>query len=666
MIQFKLLSHYLGASPYAPWPTLIIGIRMERALLKRIFDHRRRVLDLLNELPDGVLLIKTLRQQPEHDHPMGETWILSWIDAMQKRSGDLRLESPVWLDPFSDHPKGPVIMKVRIDHFSSDCSAPIGWLQWSAKLWHWPSGQADHAHLRSLISSAPKPAKPHKASFIAMAAALARMGVNWHYDNLGSPLLVVGSGVAGQRLSQKLTERTSGWGMNCARNKFFAKRLLEQVGLPIAGGRVVTSLSEALEVAERLGYPVVTKPVAADQGDGVVTQIDGRDALQRAYPLSESGGVPVLVEKQIVGKDYRFYLVKGQLKAALERIPGGVVGDGKSTIRQLVKQLNDSRKKHRIEVEGGQAISLNSLKWNDELQELLRLSGLEEASIPAQDHYVRLRYSANFSVGGTVRECLDEVHPLNRAMVEKIARLFALDLAGVDVIAPTMETPIFSNGGVICEVNGMPGVLPHMLAQPHRKLMEETAGLLIGPQAIRPPLIAVHGQGSTELIAGLEEELHSAYPRITVATREGRRQGGEWWAREDTRTFAGHRVALQDPLADAFLIELDEAVLIKYGLAWSRTDVLILLDGDGVVLPPAWERWLVMCSETTLISPQRHRAFLAVGEALEGMICCEMTLSQVADAIRTHMLQVDPLAEVASLTRTCPKGSTSPEQPSAA
>jgi cyanophycin synthetase len=439
-----------------------------------------------------------------------------------------------------------------------------------------------------------------------MATGLERLRENWFLESTHwGPLLVVRSGAARQRISQKVTSRTSGFGLTFSKHKALAKGLLEQAGMPVAPGKMVHSEAAALQAADALGYPLVTKPVEGDQGIGVITRIGGPEALRKAYTLSSEDGQKVLVEKEIPGRDYRFFVVNGSLLAALERIPAAVEGDGRLTIRQLVESLNAARRREPLVVEGGQKIHLTPIELNQEALELLGLQGMTESSIPKVGEAVRLRYSANFSLGGSVRNCLAEVNPANRKLIETAADLFQLDIAGIDVISTDIRQPIKGSGGVICEINGMPGVLPHMLAEPHRRLLEETALRLLRSTPRRVPLMAIHGAGADALALRLEPELLDHFPGLALATRALWRQAGDLTKQNHLSPFQRHRQVLEDPCADAFLLEIDTRNLLDSGLAWTYTDLLILLEDETEPLDPTWESWLVDNAQTVLALPPR-------------------------------------------------------------
>jgi cyanophycin synthetase len=302
-----------------------------------------------------------------------------------------------------------------------------------------------------------------------------------------------------------------------------------------------------------------------------------------------------------MGKDFRFLVVNGKLIAALERIPGGVVGDGITDVEELIRRENEFRSANPVTVEGGANLNLVPLDWDDEAKAMLSRQGLGISSIPGCGQYVRLRYSANFSVGGSVRECMGELHPFNVFLIEKAAALSRLDIVGIDVIAPSIATPLPMNGGVICELNGMPGVLPHMIAEPRRALMAELADLLLG-QSVKVPVVAVIGSGADDFIGQLESALVPLEPGLMIAGRHGLKQAGQLLRHVDASKLAVQRLAFQDLSATAFLLQLDASDLSVNGLACSQLDLLVLADQRDDFLPDPLRSWLCSCAKRVIQS----------------------------------------------------------------
>ncbi|WP_143593673.1 hypothetical protein [Synechococcus sp. 1G10] len=656
-------------------PTAVLQVEARRDHLFGLFrmPTHQRLRELLRELPEPDSLLGSFKDPQASDEsentnefdeakatatpdntspgsslevtgdveqvPDLESWLLRWVDALQFRAGMVRIEAPRSLGTTptaqEDHAQNTLRLRIGIDLVGGSLQQLLAGLAWSGMLWEWALTDGPRQQRRTLVTSAPPSRLRPKASLLAMARAALRLGVDWHVEDLVSftPMLVIGRGRGLRRISQKITESTSAWGLHLSKQKMQTTKLLLQAGLPVLGGRLVTTLRQAVDLAEKMGYPVVTKPANLDQGMGVVTGIRSREDLLKAYRRSEAAGTPVLLQPHIRGRDYRFYIVRGRLLAALERISAQVYGDGRSNVRQLVEAANRDRGKNPISVEGEQSIHFNPIKLDHEAKHLLMAQHLSPESVPEDGQVVRLSPIANFSTGGTVRECLAEVHPDNRRLLEKVSRIFHLDIVGIDVISPCLDIPLRISGGVICEVNGMPGVLPHQLAQPNRDLMVETLATLL-EDLDRPPLVVLQGgEEARAVIAELERDLSPVFPQLAVVDQDGWRQGGVFWSDDDARSFSGQRRALRDPDTDAFLIELEVESVMKHGLAWVKADVLVLLDG-GPSMPLAWDQWLSTCSQVVVATPTRAR-HLPCQERVVSVTEAANVSSQVMDQLRS-------------------------------
>lgn len=643
MIHARVLAHYAGCSPFSASPAAILELEASRDRLLALFRKpaRQQLREILRELPESRSLLRSFRdpraadQAEEPDDVLSpneaerstseptleicedsvqvpdlDQWLLRWVHGLQIRAGMFCLNQPRILPiPPSlqdQHQQDVLRSRIGVDLVGGSLQELLLGLSWSEKIWELALEGGSRRERRILMASAPPSRARPKSSLLAMARAAVKLGVDWHVDSPTSSgsMLAVGRGCGLRRVSQKLTDFTSGWGLQLTKQKLQTAQLLSQAGLPGLGGWLVRSLREAVELAEQLGYPVVTKPHNLDQGVGVVTGIQSREELLKAYRLSEAAGTPILLQRHIYGRDFRFYVVRGRLLAALERIPAQVCGDGNSTVRKLVDAVNHDRHKHPINVQGGEVIHLSSIALDQEARHILLSQKLTPDSIPEDGQTVRLSSVANFSKGGSVRECMAEVHPDNQKILEKVSRLCRLDILGIDVIAPSIDEPLLDGGGVICELNGMPGVLPHQLAQPERNLMADTLNQLLMDMRL-PPLVLVQGDDDAgRAVATIDQHLASYFPQLAVVDRYGWRQGRMVISTDDTRSFLDQRRALRDPDTDAFVIELAGQSLMENGLPWIMADVLLLLDGD-CSLPQVWTQWLSGRAKVVLASPSR-------------------------------------------------------------
>ena len=155
-------------------------------------------------------------------------------------------------------------------------------------------------------------------------------------------LLQLGYGKYARRMEAALTDKPSCIAVNIAGDKHLTKELLRRHGVPVPAGEIAYSAGSALRHAGEIGYPVVIKPYDSNHGNGVTLNIAGREDVPDAFRLALQYSSAAVVEKHIAGQDYRVLVVGDKVTAVARRQPPRVVGDGTSTIRQLVERENEN------------------------------------------------------------------------------------------------------------------------------------------------------------------------------------------------------------------------------------------------------------------------------------------------------------------------------------
>ena len=240
------------------------------------------------------------------------------------------------------------------------------------------------------------------------------------------------------------------------------KAVLNTLGFPVPKGDVVVTRKDALIVAERIGYPVAVKPVAGHKGIGVTAAVQHADELEFAFDraveaIPEEQPIEVIVEKSIKGSDFRLLCVNGRFVAATERRPASVVGDGHSTIAELIEREN--RKPQRTD---SATSPLGKIQWDEAMERYLDEQELSPDSVIEQGRTVYLRKVANLSSGGLSIDATRSVHPDIIILAQDIAQHFKLTCLGIDVIAESLAKSWKSSEFSIIEINAAPGISMHL------------------------------------------------------------------------------------------------------------------------------------------------------------------------------------------------------------
>ncbi len=338
----------------------------------------------------------------------------------------------------------------------------------------------------------------------AIVRAAVRRGIPVRRLNNGS-LVQLGLGSLQRRICTAETDATSAIAEMIAQDKQLTRALLQAVGVPVPEGRPVADADDAWRAAEDLGPPVVVKPQYGNHGRGVATNLSTREQIVHAYDAACEEGSSILVERFHPGSDYRLLVIGGRLVAAALREPAHVIGDGRSTITELVAEVNrDPRRSD------GHATVLSFIRLDAVGLAVLLEQGYTPESVPPAGQRVLIRRNGNLSTGGTAEDVTDRVHPEVAARAVEAARAVGLDIAGVDVVAVDIERPLESQRGAVVEVNASPGLRMHLepsAGRPRPVGEAVVASLFPEGQTGRIPLVAVTGVNgkttTTRLIAHL-------------------------------------------------------------------------------------------------------------------------------------------------------------------
>jgi D-alanine-D-alanine ligase-like ATP-grasp enzyme len=263
--------------------------------------------------------------------------------------------------------------------------------------------------------------------------------------------VIFGYGSGSRIFNSSLTDQESVIGVRIAKSKVDTNRLLKMSGIPVAEQARVRTIDDAIRFAEKVGYPVVLKPEAEEQGRGVFANIVDEAELRDCWSaLSRAEYRSLLIEKHIFGHIYRINTIDDETVRVRKRIPAQVVGDGNSTIEELLSVFNSEP------LRADPNSSMVILELDDDVLRTLTKQSFEANSIPQKGDVVYLTSTSNVSRGGYSIDFYEEFHSDNFSLCEKISRIMRLNMTGIDVIAVDASQTWRNADFVICEVNSQP------------------------------------------------------------------------------------------------------------------------------------------------------------------------------------------------------------------
>jgi cyanophycin synthetase len=403
-----------------------------------------------------------------------------------------------------------------------------------------------------------------------------RRGIPVRRLNSGS-LVQLGLGKNLRRIQATLSDYTSAIAVEIAQDKDDTKRVLGNIGLPVPAGAVASNVEDAAMIAEEIGYPVILKPIDANHGTGISPRLDDERALREAWTRAAGRDSRRVVERFVSGRDHRVLVVNGKVVAAAERVAAHVVGDGTSTIRELIDHYNRDTRRGT-----GHTRILTRLPADEVTQEFLAMHGRTLDSVPREGECVFLRATANLSTGGTSIDRTDEMHPDNITACEMAAGVVGLDIAGIDVLTPDISVPFRENGAVIIEVNAAPGIRMHThpTEGKPRNVGAPILDMLYPPgEEATIPVISVTGTNGKTTTARLIAHIFRHTGRtVGLTTTDGIYINNRVVMEGDMTGPFSANVILSNPTIDVAVLETARGGILRAGLGFNEADVGIVLN----------------------------------------------------------------------------------------
>ncbi len=245
------------------------------------------------------------------------------------------------------------------------------------------------------------------------------------------------------------------------KDKRITRNVLEDSGISVSNGFYIKrqdNTSYQKQIFNKLKKPLVVKVDDGYQGSNVYLNISDVDeyigVVAQVFDYYGQSKKGVLVEEMFEGQEYRVLATRDKVLSIIKRIPANVVGDGQSTIFDLIKTKSDSPRR-------GEKFTLKPILVDDVLKDFIKEQGLSLDSVLEKNSQVFLRPHSAFDIshGGDTIDMTDQVHSsVNQIALKVINAIPGLSFMGLDYMSKDITVEQTSDMYKVIEVNSAPSL----------------------------------------------------------------------------------------------------------------------------------------------------------------------------------------------------------------
>lgn len=235
--------------------------------------------------------------------------------------------------------------------------------------------------------------------------------------------------------------------------KAYIKKTLQKYAFPTPIGRMFWNLHRAMRYGKKLGFPLVVKPARGTHAYHVTAPVLSEEELRKAIILARKYQPRFIVERYLAGNLYRVTVINFNKVFVARREGPNIIGDGIHTALQLIELKNSDPRRGET---GQKDATLHKIPLNSSTHAALHSAGVNPDAVVEKGKKIILHAKTSIGSGGDIIEETKLLHPENREMFRRAARLYGTDLVGFDVIAADLSRPYTEQECGIIEANSIP------------------------------------------------------------------------------------------------------------------------------------------------------------------------------------------------------------------
>lgn len=194
-------------------------------------------------------------------------------------------------------------------------------------------------------------------------------------------------------------------------------------------------------------FPIIIKNSSGSQGKDIFPNIKNLTEAITVINKEILNFRCIVAQEMIFGKEYRVLMLDSKAIGVLEMISPSVLGDGKSTIAQLIAKK--PKRAHR------------KTPLDQTLEKILAEQGFSLETILGVKEIASIKKRASFADGWETLDVTDQINPKITTICAKATDAIGDYLAGIDIICENISVdPAMQTFGIL-EINGKPDMHIH-------------------------------------------------------------------------------------------------------------------------------------------------------------------------------------------------------------
>ena len=385
----------------------------------------------------------------------------------------------------------------------------------------------------------------------------------------------IGYGKMGKIFNNNLGERVKAVSVELTCDKLLVSEILKNQHIPIIHREKIESDNKLLDLANKLGYPVVLKNQYKTNIENTILNIQNERELLKAYKTIDKDYKDVILEKHVVGKSFRVCVVDYNVVGVVLRTAPFVIGDGKKSVKDLIQDLNKDKER-----ENENSKFFNKIKICENLLNCLGKQGITISSIPIKTEKVHLSENPNISLGGTAEDFTDKLCEENKKICEKVAKVLGLDICCIDICTEDISKSL-NKTGLIINVSTTLDIAIHEFAYKGQK--RDVSGAILNMMyenyIENIPLLSIVGENGQEtIVKGINYVLSKMGYIVGAKTKDKIIINNCYINIENNTDKVDAKSILLNKEVDIGILGITKEEVVSKGIDYDLCDVAIIKD----------------------------------------------------------------------------------------